>query len=80
MSKFLTTAFKSTPESKGDEEVVIDLREVTSEFNPMIGSVARNGVDGVVLMVTTPKHKRYAFFVVLDTFVEFLAWEMGLSD
>ena len=80
MSKFLTTAFKSTPESEGDEEVVIDLREVTSKFNPMIGGVARNGVDGVVLMVTTPKHKRYAFFVVLDTFVEFVAWEMGLSD
>ena len=56
------------------------MREVTSKFNPMIGGVAREGVDGVVLMVTTPKHERYAFFVVLDTFVEFLAWEMGLSD
>jgi len=80
MSKFLTTAFKSTPESKSDEEVVIDLKEVTSMFNPKIGGVARKGVDGVVLMVTTPKHERYAFFVVLDTFAEFVAWEMGLSD
>jgi len=80
MSKFLTTAFKSTPESKSDEEVVIDLKEVTSMFDPNIASVARNGVDGVVLMVTTPKHERYAFFVVLDTFSEFVAWEMGLID
>ena len=80
MSKFLTTAFKSTPDSPEDEEVVIDLREVTSMFNPKIGGVERNGVDGVVLLVTTPKHERYAFFVILDTFVEFVAWEMGLSD
>lgn len=80
MSKFLTTAFKSTAETPGDKEVVIDLKEVTSMFNPKIIGVARNGVEGVVLMVTTPKHERYAFFVVLDTFSEFVAWEMGLSD
>tara|TARA_B100001250_G_C19270211_1_gene558745 strand:- start:90 stop:332 length:243 start_codon:yes stop_codon:yes gene_type:complete len=80
MSKFLTTAYKTTPESENDEEVVIDLKEVTSMFDPMIGLFARNGVDGIMLMVTTPLLTKYAFFVVLDTFVEFIAWDLGLSD
>ena len=80
MSKFLATAFKSTPESENDQEVVIDLAEVTSMFNPNIGMVMRKGVEGVVLMVTTPKHDQYAYFIVMDTFVEFIAFEFGLMD
>jgi hypothetical protein len=79
MSKYITTAFKQMSTSPGkDEEVLIDLKEVT-EQNPMIGACERDGVEGVVLMVKTRKNLSYAYFVLLATFVDFIAWDMGFE-
>ena len=79
MSKYIVTAFENKSDRPGEErQVAIDLKQITG-LDPMIGACERNGVDGVVFLVSGKKDTKYAYFVILDTFVEFLAWDMGLD-
>ena len=79
MSKYIVTAFENKSNRPGEErQVAIDLKQIT-DMNPMIGACEREGVDGVVILVSGKKDTKYAYFVILDTFVEFIAWDMGLD-
>jgi hypothetical protein len=80
MSKYIVTAYKSIPaESEKDVEVVIDLKEVT-ELNPQIGSCTREGEVGVFLIVNSDNRKKaYAYFILLEHFAEFIAWDLGFK-
>lgn len=79
MSKYIVTAFENNSKRPGEErQVAIDLKQITS-LDPMIGGCERKGVDGVIILVSGKKDTTYAYFVILDTFVEFLAWDMGFN-
>ena len=75
MSKFIVTAMKNVRNQKTEVEVAVDLKEVTG-LGPMICACERDGVNGVVLLVKSEKNPPYALFIELDTFVEFMAWDI----
>ena len=71
MSKYIITAFDNK-----DKEIAIDLNKVTTT-DPMIAKCERNGVEGVALVGSgLVKDTKYAFFVPLDVFIEFMLWKL----
>ena len=68
---FLVTAF-----DKDDKEIAVDLEQVT-DANPMIAACERKGIDGVALVGRgLVKNAKYAFFIPMDVFVEFILWKL----
>ena len=84
MSKFLTTSYRCSQNRKNgkiiqDDEVIIDLAEIAERDETQVFPMKRYDVEGVLLTRKTQKYL-YTYFVVLETFADYVVWRLGFIE
>ena len=59
-----------------EDEVLIDLVELTDKDDAMVKVASRKGVEGIALKTDKPSK---IFFVELETFAKFMFWKFVLE-